>query len=296
MNAWRVVRAILLFPGTMVKAVWSGGRRLLLSARAWVLFALLVIAALVAYYVLSDRYSPFTSDAYVQAYVIQVAPRVEGQVVVVHVRENQAVKKGEMLFEIDPRPFQHSVELLIAKKALAVQQVAQLEADLSAAKADDVRLAAEDAYAKTVFEQEKGIYKQQATTDRKYVEAVQNAAAAQAAVERSRAQVRKAEKSNLTVVTGGRELLNDFYDVLAQNMRDLGSPVHGKGFYDELLATFENESRLLVVRLGQQAIAASLVSQRAVRSSRYGSVVRRPAWFSTASRRPHGHNTRPARR
>jgi multisubunit Na+/H+ antiporter MnhB subunit len=50
------------------------GRRLLLSARAWVLFVLLVIVALVAYYVLSDRHTPFTTDAYVQAYVIRWQP------------------------------------------------------------------------------------------------------------------------------------------------------------------------------------------------------------------------------
>src|SRR5215510_9276310 len=104
-RARRFLLAVLLFPLRI-------GGRLLRSARAWILFLLLVIAALVAYYVLSDRYSPLTTDAYVQAYVIQVAPRVEGQVVEVRVRENQAVKKGDLLFEIDPRPFQHRVDLL----------------------------------------------------------------------------------------------------------------------------------------------------------------------------------------
>ena len=130
----RVLLAALLFPVSAEPFRW---RRLLLSARAWVLFLLLVIAALVAYYVLSDRYTPFTTDAYVQAYVIQVAPRVEGQVVHVHVQENQAVNKGELLFEIDPRPFEHRTALLEAKRVEAVQQVAQLEAELSAAKAED---------------------------------------------------------------------------------------------------------------------------------------------------------------
>src|SRR6516162_4589904 len=123
MNAGRAFRAVLLFPvqvlsalvlwpWKMLKAFHSGVRRLLLSARVWVLFILLVIVALVAYYVLSDCYTPFTTDAYVQAYVIQLAPRVEGQVVGVHVRENQAVRKGDLLFEIDPRPFEHRVALL----------------------------------------------------------------------------------------------------------------------------------------------------------------------------------------
>jgi multidrug resistance efflux pump len=184
----RILLAVLLSPLTI-------GRKLLRSARAWVLFVLLVIAALVAYYVLSDRHTPFTTDAYVQAYVIQVAPRIEGQVVLVRVRENQAVKKGDLLFEIDRRPFQHRVDLLIAKRVEAVQQVAQLDADLSAAKAEDARLVAEEAYAREVHGQEKAIYKQEATTDRKYLDAIQKYKAAQAALERSRAQVRKVEQA-----------------------------------------------------------------------------------------------------
>src|SRR5947209_6579112 len=129
------------------------GRRLVQSARAWVLFVLSVIAALVIYYVLSDRHTPFTTDAYVQAYVIQVAARVEGQVVRVHARENQAVEKGEVLFEIDPRPFEYRVALLEAKQVDVIQQVAQLESELSAARADDARLAAEETYARAVYEQ-----------------------------------------------------------------------------------------------------------------------------------------------
>jgi multidrug resistance efflux pump len=184
----RILLAVLLSPLTI-------GRKLLRSARAWILFVLLVIAALVAYYVLSDRHTPFTTDAYVQAYVIQVAPRIEGQVVHIHVRENQPVKKGELLFEIDRRAFQHRVDLLIAKRVQAVQQVAQLEADLSAATAEDARLVAEEAYAREVHGQEKAIYKQEATTDRKYLDAIQKYKAAQAALERSRAQVRKAEQA-----------------------------------------------------------------------------------------------------
>ncbi|HEV3444743.1 MAG TPA: HlyD family secretion protein [Gemmataceae bacterium] len=184
----RIMLAVLLSPLTI-------GRKLLRSARAWVLFVLLGIAALVAYYVLSDRHTPFTTDAYVQAYVIQVAPRIEGQVVYVHVRENQPVKKGELLFEIDRRPFQHRVDLLIAKRVEAVQQVAQLDADLSAARAEDARLVAEEAYAREVHGQEKAIYKQEATTDRKYLDAIQKYKAAQAALERSRAQVRKVEQA-----------------------------------------------------------------------------------------------------
>jgi multidrug resistance efflux pump len=216
MNLWRGLRAVLLLPWTVLTALLSSGRKLLLSARAWVLFILLVIAALVAYYVLSDRHTPFTTDAYVQAYVIQVAPRVEGQVVHVYVRENQAVTRGELLFEIDRRPFEYQFALLEAKRVAAVQQVAQMESELTAARADDARLIAEEAYAGVVHEQEKAIYKQDATTDRKYVEAAQKHKAALAALEQSRAKIRKAEQALAARVGEEHALVAEVTAQLAQ--------------------------------------------------------------------------------
>src|SRR5262249_12553248 len=208
--------AFVLWTWKMLRAFLSGGRRLLLSARAWVLFILLVIAALVAYYILSDRYTPFTTDAYVQAYVVQVAPRVEGQVVHVYVQENQAVEKGGLLFEIDPRPLEYQIALLEAKRVAAVQEVAQMESELSAARAEDARSAAEKAYARVVHQQEKSIYKREATTDRKYVEAVQKYKAAQAAVVRSRAQVRKAEQALAARIGNEHALVAEVTAKLAQ--------------------------------------------------------------------------------
>lgn len=71
----RLILPSLLAIGTMSKRLLAAGRALFLSARGWMLCALLVIAALVVYYVLSDRYTPFTTDAFVQAFVIQVTAR-----------------------------------------------------------------------------------------------------------------------------------------------------------------------------------------------------------------------------
>jgi multidrug resistance efflux pump len=205
---------IILWPWKLLKA-------LVLSARAWVLFVLLLIVALIAFYVLSDCYTPLTTDAYVQAYVIQVAPRVEGQVVRVNVQENQAVKKGDQLFEIDRRPFVHRVALLEAKRIAAVQQVAQMESELAAAKADDDRLLAEETYAHVVHDQEQAIYKQDATTDRKFVEAVQKFKAAKAALERSRMQVRKVEQALAARIGDEHALVAEVAAQLAQARLDL---------------------------------------------------------------------------
>ena len=215
-KAWHAVRWCWLGPWTVLTWLVAGGRRLLLSARVWVLFILLVIAALVAYYVLADRYTPFTTDAYVQAYVIQVAARVEGQVVRVHVLEDQALRKGDLLFEIDPRPFEHRVALLEAKLAQAIQQVAQLESELAASKADDARIAAEEAYARAVHEQETQIRRQDATTDRRYLDAVQKYRVLQADHERSRAMTRKVEQALAARIGGDHAIVAEIRAQLAE--------------------------------------------------------------------------------
>jgi FemAB-related protein (PEP-CTERM system-associated) len=73
-----------------------------------------------------------------------------------------------------------------------------------------------------------------------------------------RNQVRKAEKSGCTPATGGVELLPEFYGVFARNMRDLGTPVYGRSFFEEVLRTFERDTQVFVVRLGGEPIAAAI--------------------------------------
>ncbi len=206
MKAWQLFQRFLRGAWNMLKRLFTKTRTLLFSARVWVLAILLLIAALVAYYVLSNRYTPFTTDAYVQAFVIQVAPRVEGQVVQVHVKENQRVRKGDLLFEIDPRPFEHRVASLEAKEVQAFHQVSQLESELTASEAAHARIAAEEAYARTVQEQEAEIRKQWATTERKYLDAVQKHRMAQAELKRSKAMIAKAREA-LTARIGGEHAL-----------------------------------------------------------------------------------------
>jgi FemAB-related protein (PEP-CTERM system-associated) len=74
-----------------------------------------------------------------------------------------------------------------------------------------------------------------------------------------RNQVRKAEKSGLDVESGGADLVDDFYEVFARNMRDLGTPVYGVRFFREALAALPGTMRVFVVRLAGRPIAASIV-------------------------------------
>ncbi len=74
-----------------------------------------------------------------------------------------------------------------------------------------------------------------------------------------RNQVRKAEKSQLRVTQGGVELVEPFYDVFARNMRDLGTPVYPRQWFQQILATFPDTARAFCVWHGDQPVAASYV-------------------------------------
>lgn len=71
-----------------------------------------------------------------------------------------------------------------------------------------------------------------------------------------RNQIRKAQKSALTVTTGGVEQLGSFYRVFSRNMRDLGTPVYPVRLFREVLAAFPDSTRLHVVNLAGAPIAA----------------------------------------
>jgi FemAB-related protein (PEP-CTERM system-associated) len=73
-----------------------------------------------------------------------------------------------------------------------------------------------------------------------------------------RNQVRKAEKNGLEVAIGGPELVDDFYTVFCRNMRDLGTPVYSRRFFEEVLRAVSGLGRVFVVRHQGRPVAASL--------------------------------------
>jgi multidrug resistance efflux pump len=175
----------------MEAGVGRGLRRLAGSFRFWVLITLGVIVLLIVYYALAEIYTPLTTEAYVQAYVVQVAPQVGEKVIRVHVREGDRVKAGALLFELDPALFEQKVASLAAKLVETEHQVKQLEAELAAARAGHERLVADADYAAAVHRQEQAIFKTDSTTERRYLEAVQKNKASQAAVRQSASAVRR---------------------------------------------------------------------------------------------------------
>lgn len=73
-----------------------------------------------------------------------------------------------------------------------------------------------------------------------------------------RNQIRKSEKCDLTVEFAGVEKLDAFYRVFAYNMRDLGTPVWGKSFFQSILTTFPDSAQLVLVSKESEVIAGGL--------------------------------------
>lgn len=74
-----------------------------------------------------------------------------------------------------------------------------------------------------------------------------------------RAQIRRPEKEGASVRRGGIELVRDFYAVFARNMRDLGTPVYPRRFFEAIVETFPDEASVYVVDLHGKPAAAGLV-------------------------------------
>src|SRR6201988_514477 len=84
--------------------------------------ALIVVAVTILLFALSiivERLTPSSSQAVVQAFVVRMAPEVAGRVIGVDVPHNTLVEAEQVLFRIDPRPF----ELAVAEAQAKVEQI-----------------------------------------------------------------------------------------------------------------------------------------------------------------------------
>ncbi len=75
----------------------------------------------------------------------------------------------------------------------------------------------------------------------------------------NRRKVNKATKSGLNSAVEGAAALDDFYELYARNMRDLGTPVYAKRFFSEILRAFPQDSEIVMVRREREPVAAALL-------------------------------------
>jgi multidrug resistance efflux pump len=189
----------------------------------------IVLAALgmIIYKYLDYMRYPWTRDGLVRAQVVQIVPRVSGALVKAPIQNNQLVKKGDLLFEIDPRTFQATVTLARAQldnmrdivKSLAEQvevmraAVAQSESARNQARFEVEGYAANMENARLEFERTKTLLAQGVTDQRDYDNKNTTYQEALAKLNGAKAQVNQATAE-----------LDRSQDGLARALADLGTP------------------------------------------------------------------------
>ena len=149
-----------------------------------------LLAVLVTVY-FSGR-SRSTENAYISADVVNVAALVTGRVTAVHVKENQQVKKGDALFDIDPAPFAIALERAQADLALARQSARQDNAEIVVARALVTQTESDLANARAVYARDKELVAQHFLSQQSVDDAQTRMQALQASLEQARAKLTKA--------------------------------------------------------------------------------------------------------
>ena len=128
-----------------------------------------------------------TDDAFVEGRLVSIAPRVSGPVVKLLVDDNDEVQKGDLLFEIDPEPYEVALqkkraELEVAKAQLGVveKQVEEKHSNLSQSREDIVSATSKYDFAKNDFARYEEMYKEGIVSKQEYERALTGLTVAQA--------------------------------------------------------------------------------------------------------------------
>lgn len=187
------------------------------------LIALVVVVLLIVLtvlYALTDRMAPASSRGIVSAHVVQIAPRVTGEVTEVRVQDDAVVQAGDVLFTLDARPFELAVAQAEANLTNTTQGIDASSASLVAAQAavtqartnlDAVRTEAD----RTLQLEERGIAsKAQGDTARAQVaDAQARLQTAEANLESARAQLGPEGADNPAILAAQAQLEQAQYDL-----------------------------------------------------------------------------------
>src|SRR5262245_20225594 len=136
---------------------------------------------------------PRTDDAYVRANTVGIAPHVSGPIVNLPVVDNQPVHEGDLLFEVDPQPYQHTLEKAEAQLKLTQLEVQAYQEAIRAARAEQSRRAADAAYSQQYLERITPLLDKHYVTANDVFNARSQVAAADAAVRNAEAEAKRAE-------------------------------------------------------------------------------------------------------
>lgn len=148
----------------------------------------LLIALVGGYLWLTSGRYVSTDNAYVQQDKVAVSAEVTGPILEVAVRENQRVKRGDLLFRIDPRPYRIALEQAEAQIAAARVSVGKLQAESAGTDADIQGASANVGFAQRVFDRQAELMRRGFTTRARYDEAMHGVQEAKERLANARAE------------------------------------------------------------------------------------------------------------
>lgn len=186
----------------------------------------LLLLVLVVVYALSDRMTPSSSRGIVSAHVVQIAPRVSGEVIEVLVEDDAVVQAGDALFRLDTRPFDLALAQAEANLTSTTQGIDASSASLVAAQAavTQARTALDTTRAdadRTFRLEERGIAApaQGDQARGKVADAEARLATAEANLESARKQLGPEGENNPAILAAEAQLERAQYDLASTTVR-----------------------------------------------------------------------------
>lgn len=152
---------------------------------------LLILAVGGFFWLTSGRFVS-TDNAYVEQDMVSISPDVTGRIVEVDVKENQRVKAGDVLFQIDPAPYRIALEQANAALAGAFVQVSTMSTDVGGAAADIQSAQADIALAQATYDRQAALMKRGFTTRASLDAAQHELSASKARLAKNRADAARA--------------------------------------------------------------------------------------------------------
>ncbi len=123
-----MLEIILILYGLVVWWVFFKRKLYPWNKRSKIIVFAIPVVFIILIILLMNIFAPSSSDVRVTRHEVPIIPQVKGRVIEVAVTDNQRVKKGDVLFKIDPETYQASVNALNAKLKLAKKRVQENQA------------------------------------------------------------------------------------------------------------------------------------------------------------------------
>ena len=165
-------------------------KRYLRPVLMFIVPALLLLGG--GYYWLTSGSSVSTDDAQVKQDIVSVSPQVNGQIVQVHVRDGARVKRGDLLFRIDPQPYRVALEQAEAQLATARLQTHVLQTTAAGTGGDITGAEANLAIKRNALGRQQALLKKGFTTRADYDDALNDVRTAETDLADARARAANA--------------------------------------------------------------------------------------------------------